>query len=64
MERDWMGLNPIQVKIFLNPLQSCSIQAIEGLTEQALKRNLLLEIRTDQKRNWETLPSTLLFFPK
>jgi hypothetical protein len=29
-----------------------------------LKMNLVLEIQTDQKRNLETLPSTILLFPK
>jgi hypothetical protein len=29
-----------------------------------LKMNLVLEIQSDRKRNLETLPSTLILFPK
>jgi hypothetical protein len=35
-----------------------------ALQTYPLKMNLTPEIRTDQKRNLETRPSTLLLFPK
>lgn len=36
-ERDWRGLNPLQVKILLKPPQSPSIPVARGLSEHGLK---------------------------
>jgi hypothetical protein len=39
------------------------LQKIGCYKPTPLKMNLILEIRMDQKRNLETLPSTLFLFP-
>jgi hypothetical protein len=47
----WAGLNPIQVKISLNPLHSCSIPLEVRLTEQTLKDTLVLWSCSSPPRN-------------
>ena len=42
-ERDWRGLNPLQVKILLKPPQSPSIPVARGLTEHGLSEHLSIK---------------------
>jgi hypothetical protein len=47
-----------------NDVKFYFLMKIKVLQTYPLKMNLILEIRMDRKRNLETLPSTLLLFPK
>jgi hypothetical protein len=47
-----------------NSLKFYFLMKIRVLQTYPLKMNLVLEIRTDRKRNLETLHSTLFLFPK
>jgi hypothetical protein len=57
--------NKHRVFIYINnSLEFYFLVKIRVLQTYPLNMDLVLEIRMDQKRNLETLPSTLLLFPK